>query len=258
MYSTAYGIARKRNCCMHYHAQDLDELRQIFLLNGSNVCLTSDKNFAKLKNIPRANNGGCIFYLELIHNVYNKSLELTGYWQSYRYFIDYEQEIRNQFLFNDNILSKATSYVLLHNTQNRILVGIHIRRGDFLSFRHSTIGGVLASSIEYIQNGMNYFTEKYSNPLFIVVSDDKLWCEETLGLRNDVVITPYNFSAADDLAVLTLCDHNLITTGTYSWWAGFFAKGEVIYDKSYPKEGGLLAWNCQKDDYIPSSFKALA
>ncbi|CAF1014256.1 unnamed protein product [Rotaria sp. Silwood1] len=257
MYSTAYSIARKRTCCMHYYDEDLDELRRIFLLNRSNVCLISDENFAKLTNIPRINNGGCTFYLDLMDNAFNKSIELTGYWQSYRYFIDYEQEIREQFVFNANILSRAISYLLRQNPHNRTLIGIHIRRGDFLSFRHSVIGGVVSSSIEYIHSGLNYFIEKYSNPLFIVVSDDKLWCKETLGLRNDVIITPSNFSSADDLAVLTLCNHNLITTGTYSWWAGFFSKGEVIYDKSYPKQNSLLAWNCQQNDYIPPSFKSL-
>jgi galactoside 2-L-fucosyltransferase 1/2 len=257
MYSTAYSFARKRNCCMHYHAENLNELRQIFLLNRSNVCMISDEDFAKLTTIPRANNIGCMFYIELMHNVFNKSIELTGYWQSYRYFIDYEQEIRDQFTFNDTILLTVTSYLLRQNIHNRVLVGVHVRRGDFLSFRHSAIGGSSASSIEYIYSGMNYFTQKYSSPLFIVVSDDKLWCKETLGLRNDVIITPSNFSAAEDLAVLTLCDHNLITTGTYSWWAGYFSKGEVIYDKTYFKKGSLFSWNCLENDNIPPKFKSL-
>ncbi|GFR97535.1 galactoside 2-alpha-L-fucosyltransferase [Elysia marginata] len=35
--------------------------------------------------------------------------------------------------------------------------------------------------------------------------------------------------AAVDLAVLSLVDHSIITVGAFSWWAGFLARGTVVY-----------------------------
>ncbi|CAF1194612.1 unnamed protein product [Adineta steineri] len=102
---------------------------------------------------------------------------------------------------------------------------------------------------------MSYYTSINPDSLFIVSSDDKQWCRTMLSNRNDVVVTSDTHSPSEDLAILTLCNHSLITTGTYGWWAGFLTNGQVIYDKSYPKQGSLLARNCPQQDYFPPSFK---
>ena len=40
-----------------------------------------------------------------------------------------------------------------------------------------------------------------------------------------------------DLAILTLCKHTIITSGTFGWWAGWLSEGEVVYWKGFPKPG---------------------
>lgn len=38
----------------------------------------------------------------------------------------------------------------------------------------------------------------------------------------------------DDLVALSLCEHSIITGGTFGWWAAYLAYGNVIHDKVYP------------------------
>ncbi|CAF4233990.1 unnamed protein product, partial [Adineta steineri] len=47
------------------------------------------------------------------------------------------------------------------------------------------------------------------------VSDDKNSCRKTFGHNKNVIVTPDSFSAADDLAILTLCQHTILTAGTF-------------------------------------------
>lgn len=60
------------------------------------------------------------------------SVELSGFWQVHKYFIDHMEEIRRQLRFKQTILDRVNSFLV--KTINRsisIPVGIHVRRGDF-------------------------------------------------------------------------------------------------------------------------------
>ncbi|CAF3893999.1 unnamed protein product, partial [Rotaria sp. Silwood1] len=46
----------------------------------------------------------------------------------------------------------------------------------------------------------------------------------------------------DDLIALSLCEHSIITGGTFGWWTGYLANGKVIHDKVYPS-------GCQRPEY---------
>jgi len=123
-------------------------------------------------------------------------------------------------------------------------IGIHIRRGDFLTFFK------IDTSIEYLTWAMNYFRRKYVNCRFVIASDDKKYVETTLGNNTDIFITPSNFFAGDDLAALGLCEHAIVTAGTYGWWAAWFAGGDVIHDLNYP----VGFQKCVKEHYFPPWF----
>jgi galactoside 2-L-fucosyltransferase 1/2 len=41
-------------------------------------------------------------------------------------------------------------------------------------------------------------------------------------------------SVGHDLAVMSLCNHTIISHGTFSFWAGFLAGGSVISPNHFP------------------------
>ena len=147
---------------------------------------------------------------------------------SFRWFIHSEEDIRNLYTFRPEVLDRANA-LLTNANLSRVnaaavdtLVGIHVRRGDRgHAFK-------LAPQ-EYFIKAMHYFRQKYHNVHFIVASEDHKWVRENLGQFRNVSLLPAGSSAATDMAVMTLCDHVIMTLGSYGFWSAFLAQGEVIY-----------------------------
>ena len=139
-----------------------------------------------------------------------------------------------------SILSRGVSRSMIPVTW----IGIHVRRGDFLTFFK------IDTSVDYLRGAMNYYRRKYINCRFLVASDDKKYVQVNLANQSDVFFTPMNFFAGDDLAALALCEHTILTAGTYGWWAAWLAGGDVLHDLNYP----VPFQNCVKETYFPPWF----
>ena len=162
------------------------------------------------------------------------NLTIIGYFQRFTYFVKYAKEIREIFKVKPKYLEMAKTFIDANTPKKKTLIGIHVRRGDFL-YRNALNHGKLGGDQEFFNKSMNYYRRLYSDAIFVVVSDDQPWCQ-----RN--IVGPYvRYSsfreAIVDLAIMTLSDHTIITAGTFSWWAGFLAGGTVVYLADYPIPG---------------------
>jgi galactoside 2-L-fucosyltransferase 1/2 len=97
---------------------------------------------------------------------------------------------------------------------------------------------------------MDHYRRKYINCRFLIASDDKDYVKTYLGNNSDVFITPKSFHTGDDLAALALCDHTIVTAGSYGWWAAWLTGGNVVHDIHYP----VAAQNCIRQHYFPPWF----
>ncbi|KAL3871034.1 hypothetical protein ACJMK2_039058 [Sinanodonta woodiana] len=185
----------------------------------------------------------------------SKNWSLGGYYQSWKYFYKDEDLIRRSFNFKPNIFETARQYVDSYRPGNRTIVGIHVRRGD-LATQSASASGYSVAPISFITKSMNYFRTKYPNTFFIVVSDGIHWCEENLHVDNDTVFISF-MNPGIDMAVLTLCDHVIITSGTFGWWGAWLAGGDVVYFKGFPKPGSPLDKRMRREDYYPPHWIGL-
>ena len=135
----------------------------------------------------------------------------------------------------------------------QVLIGIHIRRTDYVGILKSLHGTDWVGR-EYFLRAMEYFRHKYNDPtvgtkaFFLATGDDMTWVRTNLGKIDDVVpvgtegdqeFTKNHDSAGSigtDLATLALCDHIILSHGTFGVWAGLLAGGEVVM----PDEFGAL------------------
>ena len=62
---------------------------------------------------------------------------LIGYWQSEKYFKDYEQVIRSDFSFKEPLDVENIKIMTRIKTTNSI--GLHVRRGDYVSVKKNSI-----------------------------------------------------------------------------------------------------------------------
>lgn len=151
------------------------------------------------------------------------------YMESRHYFAGREQQVRRMFTFREAVLRQAReSLETLPPDVTR--VGVHVRR----------LGIKQVAPLAYVERAMDWFRFRYARVHFVVCSDDPGWCKRQLGQR-DVSVSEGQEPEVD-LAVLSLMQHSIVTTGTYGWWGAWLAKGKVVYWKKaqqwdfYPPE----------------------
>ena len=100
-----------------------------------------------------------------------------------------------------------------------VVIGIHFRLKDVFEMYGKR------TPYKYFYNAVDYFKQKYKYVHFILTTDSKqLLNSKAKYFPTDiepVTMSPFQ-SYQNDFALMTLCDHMIITTGTFSWWTGFF------------------------------------
>jgi hypothetical protein len=118
-----------------------------------------------------------------------KNLYLDGYWQSEKYFIDIADRIRGDFQikYEQGHQSREIG-AQISNTQS---VGIHVRRGDYVSNQLTyRIHGTM--SLDYYQRCISFIIEKVAQPHFFIFSDDPDWVIENLNLNYPTTFVTHN------------------------------------------------------------------
>ncbi|XP_052084008.1 galactoside 2-alpha-L-fucosyltransferase SEC1-like [Mytilus californianus] len=244
-YASLIGIARKNNV--------------LFYTSPESVRKVSLANIFNLKSV-RAVNAFCRQPIyEDLPCAYDKKMEslpvsnitIHGYLQSWKYFKHVEKQVREEFTFQKSIMSNAEQ-IFRQNVQNNIsfqTTCIHVRRTDMMIASSLKIG-FKSAPLEYLHNAVNHMQQKFNNKVkFLVISDDYKWCFKNLKFPNSIII-PRNTPGVD-LALLSLCNSSIITTGTFGWWGAWLANGYTVYYKNYPEPGSRLDRETVKEDFYP-------
>jgi hypothetical protein len=150
-----------------------------------------------------------------------------GYWQTEKYFLDYADAIRKDFSLKNPLSKKAQEVnALIGNlhSQNSVSLGIHVRRGDYVSDKKTnTFHGVCDETYYHkaLETIMNKLPEK--NIHCFIFSDDNTWAKKNLVLEKVQVTYVSDYSLADyeELVLMSHCDHAIISNSTFGWWAAW-------------------------------------
>ena len=201
---------------------------------------------------------------------YETDIQLYGFFQSWKYFRNAEKEIRDQFTFASTI--QNTAKIFIENALNKyylrnktgsyspkvVFVGVHIRRGDMLDWDNFDQGYTVAPP-SYLDLAMSFFEAKYENLIFIVCSDDMEWSKKVLGKRptTATVVFSEGHEAIEDLAILSYCNHSVVTVGTFGWWGAWLAGGTTMYYNEFPQKFSYLSQGFSSKDYYPPKWIGL-
>ena len=213
-----------------------------------------------------------------VKNSRGKNVHIAaGYYQSWKYFRNVTHIIRKHFQYDSNVMTIAKMhfqslidrYKQITNVTasgDVTTIGIHVRRGDFLSSR-AINRGKSVGTVDYFHAAMRYFRKQHTNCVFLVASNDVKWCREHLAAHDVIMIadstvnvTSSSIHVSDvqrDMSILRLVEHNIISTGSFSWWIGWFTRGQVVYYKDFPANGSSLSRDLNKDDYYPQQWIAM-
>ena len=133
---------------------------------------------------------------------YRPNLNLSGYFQSYKYFEDYQDVIHN-------LLTPKIGFGIKYG-----YTSVHIRKGDYINLANA----YEQLDISYYRKAMGVIGSKY----YMVFSDDIKWCKENL--TGDNIEYSEGKSAVEDLALMSSCEHQIIANSSFSWWGAYLSK----------------------------------
>ena len=171
-----------------------------------------------------------------------KRLHLVGYWHTYVTAEHVEEELRTELAFKSPAQGKNLE-ILEQIRRSKNPVSLHVRRGD------STVSATnrVHLPLEYYLNGIATMKKRFGNPTFFVFSDDIGFVKDYLQLDATTVFVDHNddFSAHEDLRLMSSCRHHIIANSTFSWWGAWLN----------PRRDKLVIaprqWYLTPDSYFP-------
>lgn len=128
-----------------------------------------------------------------------ETLDLSGYFQSPKYWEGSEQLIRKFLDAGEDELD---------------FIAVHVRRGDYCRFKEHY---VQLFETGYYERAMKFFP----NEKFLIFSDDIDFCMEKFGYN---VHFSDQYNEIKDLRKMTRCKGLIMANSSYSWWGGYLGK----------------------------------
>jgi galactoside 2-L-fucosyltransferase 1/2 len=188
----------------------------------------------------------------------NETLLMCGLSQTFRYTVGIEHILRYVLKFRPGTVEKANKCFNPDSRGTRIgqfYVGVHIRGGDFLHPSEKDHGLTVATE-SYYRNAIDHICRSHKNVKLFVTSDNIISAEKYISKVNTSVSSVYysNNTQDVDLAMLSMSDAVIMSTGTFGWWAAWLANKTTIYYKNYPRIGSRFARSMNTTNYYCPSW----
>ena len=162
---------------------------------------------------------------ELSGNDFNEALKkrivLVQGWKfrAHQSVEKYSDQIRAFFRLAEKYDKRVIDYLKKLREENAVLIGVHIRRGDYRSFEN---GRYFYSMSDYRDTILQLKKELFKDRkiIFMVCSNEEISEKEFEGIT--VRKGPGHF--VEDLYALSGCDYIIGPPSTFSHWAAFYGK----------------------------------
>lgn len=164
-----------------------------------------------------------------------------GFFQSYKYFQNIEDEIRKVFVFPEIPEEDRDNFEALNHIKESESISIHVRRGDYLKLNNLNV-----CDREYYERAVKKMFKELENKntrkeniKFFIFSDDINWCKNNLNFlkSQNVYYVDWNKDkdSYKDMQLMNECKHNIIPNSTFSWWGVWLNqnKNKIIIAPKY-------------------------
>ncbi len=163
-------------------------------------------------------------------NIFDNSIDnvdIRGIFQNEMYFSKYRTDLLSALSFKSELLVLSASYI--YNLKRKFktnIVSVHFRRTDYLTMEWKY--HILDDT--YYGKAINEFD---SDSVFLYFSDD-IQHLHSLNLKNNHIVCDVKNQFLE-LCIMSMCDHNIISNSTFSWWGAYLNKngGKVISPKNW-------------------------
>ena len=173
------------------------------------------------------------------------NVNLYGYFQSEKYFLNISDSIREDFTFKSEILEPCKEAFDFDE-----IISLHIRRTDFVekNIEHPPC------SLDYYEKALEKFD---SNIPVMIFSDDVEWCKKQTLFESERFTISENDWNLIDLCLMSMCSHHIIANSTFSWWGAWLSgSNNVIAPSKWFGDTGYTA-DHDTSDIIPDRWKKI-
>ena len=152
------------------------------------------------------------------------NIYIKGNWSCEEQFITAKSDILDMYSFN-NSLSLGAQKVADEISSQKVSVGLHYRRGDYVKI------GIVPSP-DYFFDAMSSMSSRFNNPVFYCFSEEIDWVKKQFeGLPYDIRYPEYDSdnSSLEDFRLYSMCKHQIASNSSYSWWGAYLNTNENKY-----------------------------
>lgn len=173
---------------------------------------------------------------------FQNNLYLDGYWQNYRYFNNYKEDLQKQFIPNKEELSAETNRLKNEIIENHGIV-VHVRRGDYITFK-----GGSCLDLSYYKKSIDHIRRFDPTARVYFFSDDINYIKENFNDVDNSFIIPETFTDIESFYLMSQGRHFVISNSTFSWWAAYLS--------NYQKDSIIVApvLSIWKESFYPDHW----
>lgn len=152
--------------------------------------------------------------------------QLSGFWQTARYFEHAAQQIRADFTFP--ILPREVELGL----RSKIVaaqhsISVHVRMGDYIGNSNTVMHNVITP--QYYVQALQYFYKNYGTCSLFLFSDEPEKAASFFDLQgHELTIVDTKLGAHHDMHLMSLCRHHIIANSSFSWWGAWLGGGDGV------------------------------
>ena len=203
------------------------------------------------------------FDINFIKKSFSNNFYLEGHFESEKYFVEFKQEIFNEFDFIDK--DKFNKLSIYNKINQKNTVGICLRQNRFNEGKNKTnkenfnkSKKFVSEQIFYINKSVKFLCSKNNNLKFFIWSNDKLKDNDERFNFEYTYVNLDKYKQTFDLRILSLyllkhCNHHIVTPSSFNWWGAWLsANSDKIVTR--PNEGFFSEFRLNNIDFWPESW----
>lgn len=181
-------------------------------------------------------------------------VDLAGYFQSEKYFVEHRQDILRDFTLKaeyvENIKALSEKHIPVDSA-----ISLHVRRGDYTNNKNRDLYAQLGE--QYYNQAIHLIKQRTSGPhTLCVFTDDVNWVTENLNLpQGSKIISQYTSHDIEDLMLMSQCSHHIIANSTFSWWAAWLNPSATKVVVAPRQWFGASKSTIDTSDLIPTTWE---
>jgi hypothetical protein len=213
-YATLFSVAKTNNFeygVPYSNTGDI-QFKNFFLPNCFSNLTAQDSNNSNINFIFLE----CSFeYNPEIFSI-SDNTDISGYFQTEKYFKQYRSNLLKEFTFSDLYAAKAND---IRQQIPDEVISLHIRLGDYthLEDRHPVC------SYEYYNKAFDLLPN--GKPI-LVFSDDLILAQNLLSAFDKQFIFSDSNCKYTDMCLMSLCDYHIIANSSFSWWGSWLSNSK--------------------------------